>query len=223
VSDAPRALACPRCGAPTPFRAPSCAYCGERLAWRGLIELAFADPIATADLSRVALPGTTYPNATREGDHVRIAIQTNRVSWGTFDPRLCDAGIVVTGTCLDAHGSLAVVARLISEGNSVTYYSARVDPASRSARLERAIFADRLHVEALSDWEVNTAIAGVGARNELALLCADSLVQVRVNGVLVISVIDARFGYGRFGWRVDADESGPSVVRLDRVELFHVE
>lgn len=220
----PKALTCAGCGGPTQFRAPTCGYCHAALVWGATVEIEPGELIAQADMGRDPPPGwsVTTANAARRGDACAIELKTPYVRFGTFAPSACDACISATGICPDDQGQLGVVARHVSAGDAQSYYGAWIHPGRRRFKLERVLGAPKsAEFEVLAEWEVSGHVEPVGSLNRVELRCADSVLDLVVNGARVATVIDARFGFGQFGWRVTS-ATAPSTVLLHSVELRHV-
>jgi hypothetical protein len=82
--------------------------------------------------------------------------------------------------------------------------------------------AQSAEIDVLTEWEVSSHVAPVGSPNRVELRCADSVLDLVVNGTRVATVIDARFGFGHFGWRATSAEL-PTTVLLQSVELSHIQ
>ncbi len=221
----PNTLNCEVCGGPTQFRAPKCGYCHAALTWGATVEIAPGDLIVRADMAREPPPGwsAAAASAARRGDACAIELKDRTVRFGTFPTPACDACISVTGICLDDRAELGVIARYIREGAAQSYYGVWVHPGRRRFTLERVLGAPQsAEIEVLTEWEVSSQVAPVGSLNRVELRCADSVLDLVVNGVRVATVIDARFGFGHFGWRATPAEP-PSTVLLHSVELRHIQ
>jgi hypothetical protein len=53
-------------------------------------------------------------------------------------------------------------------------------------------------------------------------LCADSILQVFVNGEHIAACVDATFGFGWFGWRVEPTDVQAARAILHSVSLYAV-
>lgn len=220
----PNTLNCEGCGGPTQFRAPKCGYCHAPLTWGSTVEIAPGDEIARADMARDSLPGWSQDAtaAARRGDACAVELKNGMVKFGTFATPACDACISVSGVCLDDQGKLGALARYVREGAAQSYYGAWIHPGRRRFTLERVLGTPQsAEIEVLTEWEVSSHVAPVGALNRVELRCADSVLDLVVNGERVATVVDARFGFGHFGWRA-SPVTPPSTLLIHSVELRHI-
>lgn len=218
---------CPQCGAPTPYRSPACGYCRTPLAWPDGSHVRVGDPIVGCDPTRgQPLPGALAGEKLGLSG-IRVEVAGNTMKRAVWAHRLCDAAVAVTGVALDARARLGVCARFSAEGNESSCYVAFVNPGTRTLHLRRVYeTAKHYFFEALNGGaEVCARIAPVGATNRVELRCVDALLEVHVNGGLALSVVDARYGYGKFGLVVGAlavEDGERSAVEIQRLELAHI-
>ena len=221
----PKSLECPSCGAPVGFQAPFCPYCRAEIAWGNTVPLERGARLRACDATREDLPvhdGIPIRGAGRNQEGTLIKLEQNKAFDDQFPVSLCDACIAVVARVDDKNGSVGVVARIHDLGKSTGGYDLMIHPAYRSFRLSRVVLCkERAFREVIRSWEVAPCIGGVGVWNQVELRCADSLFEIVVNGQRVCTLTDARFGYGRFGWRVHGRE-GPTSAVIRSVELFRV-
>jgi hypothetical protein len=217
-------LTCPKCGAPTTWNAPFCAYCRAPLTWGSSpVDLDRGDPLFALDFASDALPEGGKVS-TQRTDGALVEIRDPRFEqYGPFAPRVRDVCIAMRGTALDDSGSFGVSARVQEEGGARTSYQLKVYPSLRAWMLRReATYTGKVYSEAIADWEHTPAVAGVGQENEIELRCADSLFQVLINGRRVVSTVDASFGFGGLAWVVGTMLAEPAQVVLRSVAAWQV-
>ncbi|HEY8072820.1 MAG TPA: hypothetical protein VIF62_01890 [Labilithrix sp.] len=220
-----RVLECVRCGAAVAFRAPACLYCRAAQTWSD------APPI----LHRTArIFGHRYPPdpplgatvlkdvvATPEGARVSVGSKRSKLAVSTAVQRR-NGCVAVTGVALDADMGFGALVRAYAEGSIFGAYSAVVVPAYRAVALSRLLEGGEVsELIELSGWESTTAVRPLGEPNTVEIRYADSVLQVLVNDVRIITFVDAGIGYGKIGWRA-VSLGDPGSVLLRGIEVFDV-
>jgi hypothetical protein len=218
----PRILQCSSCGAPIQFGAPFCVYCRSPLTWGAVPLLARGRLIARLDGAKDALDKREVQLLERRTDGTVVTVGPRRAANGAVGLRRRHGCIVIEAVALDAHATIGVAARqqeLVSSGG----YSLAVIPYFRTVDLAK-VLASKTHLysHGLCEWEFHESVRRVGEVNEVELRLADSIIQVFVNGQHVSSSIDATFGFGMFGWRIQSLADLPARALIRSVSLHEV-
>ncbi|MBS2026592.1 MAG: zinc ribbon domain-containing protein [Deltaproteobacteria bacterium] len=210
----PRVLKCPLCGAPLTFRAPFCAYCRNPVTWDRDVVIQRGTPFFELDFRQDKLPGWSASKPGKDGTKVFIE-KADWQNYGTFEPKVRDACMVIRGVATDPHGHFGVRARISGEGDGHADYKLRVYPQTRSWKLEREIaWGKDIEIDVMVPWEHAPVIADVGQPNEVELRLADAVLQVSVNGQRLTTIFDAGFGFGALGWVVGSLDAPATVMLL---------
>ena len=221
-SPQPRVLQCPACGGPTQFGAAFCAYCRGPLDWGTIPLLSRGRLIARLDGTKDDFDRRELQAAERTGNGTVVTVGPRRAANGGVGLRRRHGCVVIEGATLDPHATLGVCARQ-QESNASGGYSLSLIPHFRTVNLAK-VLASTVHVyyHALHDWEFYEGARRVGEPNELELRAADSILQVFVNGRHVASCIDATFGFGTFGWRIQSVTDLPGRTLIRSVAVYEV-
>jgi hypothetical protein len=219
-------LECEHCGAPVTYKSPFCPYCRAKLTWGAHAVLQRGAPIVHADLGRDPIPSEDgrVGEPQKRPDGVLFSPKPAKLHRGHFAHRFRDVCAMVRGVCFEQQGTIGIMARMHKHGRSSAGYEVEIYPGFRSFRFRRVLWVDgELQHVIVHDWEHTPAIGGPGRVNELELRCADSLFQLVVNGELVLSLVEAAFGFGQFGWSCGSEsEASGAQVLLMSVSLARV-
>jgi hypothetical protein len=164
-------------------------------------------------VSQRKLPGAIAITRSNEGTCVTVAAR--KAVNGQMGQRRRHGCIVADVAALDPNAGIGVSARQ-QEESATGGYSLLVVPYFRSVNLARVV-ASTTHVYStpLHAYEFQRCVRPVGQPNEIELRCADSILQVFVNGHQVAACVDATFGFGGFCWRLQSlnDKPARSLVR----------
>lgn len=214
----PHVLECRLCGAPVRFQVNFCAYCRAPLSWEQPLPLERAELVFSETYPQSPLLGSTILKATKlekTSGGIIAHIPPAGFAWAHSTMKMQNVCACVEAIALDREASFGVLVRAHAEGKIVSGYVASVAPGFRSFRLTRNIEGSKLSTASvLEDWQSTPVVAPVGGVNHIELRCADMMLQVLVNGVRVLSVLDAGLGFGGFGWR--ATSLGPAARVLFR-------
>ena len=213
-----RTLRCAACGAPVEFQSPFCAYCRVPLTWGASLDVEPGRSLWTVDLRREPLPSEATFGAdvtvTPEG---RMLTLDGSVTFRGLmtTPPLRDACASVVATCWEPNLGFGVTGRTHTEGHAQSAYTLMVNPTARVYRVDRRLWTKtETHIEVMRNWEVTSSLAGLGAPNRVELRYADAVFQIVINGAHVASLVDARFGFGRVGWRAVSFDDLPQRKRI---------
>jgi hypothetical protein len=196
-----RTLGCPTCGAPVTITMTVCRYCRAPFHARANLVLEAREGRTIFDFTTGATP--------REVVAARDIVPTAGVGliftlpggvgtrvWGAAPFK--DGSVCVEGIAMDPDGGIDVGLRVVDAGRARLGYMLCTRPAVREISVARfAKVSDaNFEREDILRWTATSSLRGVGEINRVELLAADSLLQVRINGVLVARLDDARFGFG---------------------------
>lgn len=198
-----RALGCPHCGAPVSVSSAQCRHCRAPVQVRAQLDLEADARRTVVDLTTGATPPELspgkYPDVkVQAGIGLAFALRAGASIHLPAGRPFKDGSARVEGIALDPDSGLDVGLRVTEAGRARVGYVLQARPAigeisvHRFARLDDAPAGS----EAVLPWTRTAALRPVGEINRVELLAADSLLQVRVNDVLVARLSDARFGYG---------------------------
>lgn len=217
-------LRCAHCGAPVSYQSEFCAYCRAPQCWPIIPDIARGAPRVQLTFPSDPLPGASALPAgsvTRVEGGARVDVRGDQALSGGPAVASRDSCTSVTGTALDASGSIGVGARTRFEGSATTGYVLTVLPGQRCFLLERSIVTTKVrHADVLRAWEFSAAIRGVGLENEVELRCADSVLRAFVNGELLATLIDARFGFGHSRWQISSCDGHPTAFVLRSFSIW---
>jgi hypothetical protein len=129
--------------------------------------------------------------------------------------------IVVRATATEPNCGIGVGARINSAPECG--YSLMVSPHYRVVNLARYVATTKhAHSDHLHEFEFHPSVARVGQPNEVELRCADSILQVFVNGQQIAACLDAAFGFGGFAWRLQSRTKLPTRAVIHSVSLYAV-
>jgi hypothetical protein len=207
------------------FGAPFCAYCRGPLTWGAIPLLGRGDLVMHCDATQVGvLPkrGPVQANETKAPNGVLVTVPGMRAVTGELGARRRHGCIVIRVTALDPWSSVGVAARRHAAPGSCGY-SLQVIPFYRVVNLSRfASTSKSAYIDPMHEYEFHPATMGLGAPNEIELRCADSILQIFVNGQQVGACLDATFGFGGFGWRVESTSTTPGRAVVHAVSLYGV-
>jgi len=217
-----RALSCSHCGGPVGYGDPACRWCSSPLSWPQVPRLQRGAPRCVVDLRTAPLPGpvSTLSSVPCEGG-VEIAVEAKQMVSGHTEDGLTEVAVGLTGAALDRNGAFGVLARRSSTGSVACAYALTVRPGLRTWAMSALLWGSqgttrgKTEVRVLRPPTFHEAVQGVGAWNEVELRAADHLLEVRVNDVVLATLVDGVFGFGSPGWRV-LGLGGPSRVQLHR-------
>lgn len=217
-----RVLACPACGAPSAFGAPFCTYCRGPLTWGAMPTLARGQLVARLDATKDEVDKRPLVASERTRDGTIVTVGPRKAGTGAIGLRRRHGCVVIEGVALDPQAAIGVAARQQEDAASGGY-SLSVIPHFRSVGLSKVVASvKQAYFQPLHDWQFHEGVRRVGEPNEVELRAADSILQVLVNGRLVASCIDATFGFGGFGWRVQSLTDQPARVLIRAVSVYDV-
>lgn len=215
-------LECDHCGGPVPFRAPFCAYCRAPLTWEGTPRLERGAPFLS---KRYPRDGAQLTFTTTRAEHVAegtILHVQNPTRFLELDRPTRDVCAVLDAVTLDRGAAFGVVVRSFVDAELFSGYAAMICPGFRSLRLARIVEGATVStMRVLSDWEMTEAMRPQGQPNQIEIRVADSLFEVLVNDVRVISTLESGVVFGAVGFRVFSLER-VSRVLLRSLEAFDV-
>lgn len=219
----PRVLACPSCGAPAAFRAPFCTHCRGPLTWGAVPTLARGRLVTRLDPVNEDVDKRELVACERTRDGALATVGAGKAANGIVGLRRRHGCVVLESVALDPHAAIGVAARQQEEAASGGY-SASAIPHFRSVGLSKVVASvKQAYFQPLHDWQFNEHVRRVGEPNEVEVRAADSILQVLVNGHLVATCIDATFGFGGFGWRVQSlTAQQPARVLIRSVAVYDV-
>lgn len=221
----PRVLDCPNCGGPVRYEVPFCAYCRAPLTWDRPITLERGALIKAERYPQDPLLGGTLLKTTRwepSPDGYVVHLEPKRASWAQSKLQAADLSVCVEGVALDRDAAFGVSVRAYSDGPILGGYVAMVAPGFRSVRLMRLLEGGEVSSQSvLMDWVSHPCVAPVGQPNQVELRTADTVIQLHVNGIRMLSTSDPGLGFGRFGWRAGSMDR-PATVLLRKLEVFEV-
>ena len=218
----PKVLACPKCGAPTSFGASFCVYCRTPLNWGAMPMLARGRLIAQMDGTRDVFSKRELIGLEKTPNGAVATVEARKAANGVVGPRRRHGCVVVHAASLDAHAAVGVAGRQ-QESTASGGYSLSVAPHFRTVNLAK-VAASREHVyfTQLHAWEFQPNVRRTGELNEIELRMADSIIQVFVNGHHIAACIDATYGFGAFGWRIQSLTGMPARVCIRSIALYEV-
>lgn len=212
---------CDRCGAPTGFRAPFCAYCHAPLAWNAPPNIERGPRIVSRDyrthvIDARSLTRTTL-ETTRDGVMVTTAVPFRVLE---LEHPARDTVTAVEGVVFDRGGALGVIVRAFSDAPLFTCYVASIVPSFRTFRLSRNVEgADVSTLRAITEWEATSVVRPNGEPNVIEMRTADSVLEVHVNGTRLATVVDASLAFGCSGFRIFSLEKQAHVL-VRRLDVF---
>jgi len=216
------ALSCAHCGGPVGYGDPTCRWCSSPLSWPSVPRLQRGAERLVVDLRHDPLPGPVSPlSATACEAGLEVTVGAKKMVSGHTDHGLSEAAVSLTGLALDRCGGIGVLARRSTTGTVACAYALTVRPGRRTWTISALLWGSqgstrgKTEVRVLRAPTFHPAVAGVGAWNVVELRTADHLLEVRVNDVVVETLVDGVFGFGSPGWRVTASD-GEARVQLHR-------
>jgi hypothetical protein len=178
--------------------------------------------IARLDATKDVVDKKELVSVERTNDGAIATVGARKAANGAVGLRRRHGCVVIDGVALDPYATVGVAARQQESGTSGGY-SLAVLPHFRTVNLAK-VLASKEHVyfTPLCEWELHDSVRRVGERNEVELRAADSILQVLVNGQLVASCIDATFGFGTFGWRIQSVTGQPARTLIRSVTVYDV-
>ncbi len=218
----PKVLACPACGGPTQFGAAFCVYCRGPLTWGTVPVLARGRLVTRIDGTKDALDKRELQAIERTNDGTVVTVGPRLAGNGSVGPRRRHGCIVVEAAAIDSNATIGVCARQTESGASGGY-SLAVVPHFQSVDLAKVV-ASKTHVysRGLYEWEFHANVRRVGRMNEVELRLADSIIQIFVNGENIATCIDATFGFGTFGWRIQSLTGAPARALVRSASVYDV-
>ncbi len=219
----PSALACKNCGGPISFNGTFCSYCRAPQAVSALPELQRGEPYFSLDFTRDQLPGGESTNAVRRADGILLDVPARGMLLGDVGQPMRDSCVSMSGICLSPHVTMGVMARMNRIESARVGYTLQIRPGFRTYCLRRVLTTPQETIlEPLRDWEVTREVAPVGQPNHIELRFAESVLTVAINGSVVTTLIDARFGFGLAGWRLTTfDERGQVLLRSFEIRAVY--
>lgn len=223
--DAPSILSCPSCGGPIAFGTPFCVYCRGPLTWGSIPLLNRGRLIAHIDATRDVLPRKIEipPGSEIRGPQgVQITVGPAKAFNGEVALPRRHGCIVVRATAVDPNAGVGVVARRHAQPGACGYALIAV-PFYRVIDYTRYVATSVTgYTDDLKRFEFHPGVAPLGQPNEIELRCADSIHQIFINGHHVGACIDATFGFGGFGWRLESMDTRPARAIFHSVSLYTV-
>ena len=221
----PAVLTCPGCGAPAMFNAPFCTHCRNPLTWGAVPFLGRGKLIARCDAALEELPRRGPLGAldvTRTPQGAQVTVGGRKAVNGQLGPRRRHGCIVVDAMTLDGNAAIGAAARQ-QELGAAGGYAMLVVPHFRSVNLAVVVSSPKhVYSKPLHAFEYQSQVRPSGQPNEIEIRCADSIVQVFVNGRNVAACVDATFGFGGFCWRVASLTDQPARALVRSVALYDV-
>jgi hypothetical protein len=181
--------------------------------------------VAHVDATKQELPRRGPLHAAAEKrvpNGVEITCGAAKAVTGEMGPPRRHGCIVVRATAIDPNASVGVAARRHAAPGACGY-SLQVLPFYRVVDLERyAATTNAAYTSGICSYEFHASVAPLGQPNEVELRCADSILQVFVNGALVSACVDATFGFGGFGFRLESTTQQPARAIVHAVTLYAV-
>ena len=219
----PKVLACPSCGGPTQFGAPFCAYCRGPLTWGAVPLLRRGRLVARLDGTKDLLDKREVQSLERTPNGTIVTVGARRAANGAVGLRRRHGCVVIEAAALDAQTGIGVAARQQASSASGGYSLAAI-PYFRSVGLSKVVAsATKVYSRGLHEWQLQPNVRRVNELNEIELRLADSIIQVFVNGEHVAACIDATFGFGTFGWRIQSLTGLPARALIRSVAVYEVD
>jgi hypothetical protein len=216
MSHEARVLGCASCGAPTTFLAPSCGWCAAPLTWHDVPTLRRGALIRRFDLTRgELLPGMDkIPGLeVRPGDGVVVPIPAGRNLFLHSGLQRADAAVWLEATALDPGVGFGLEMRVTTPGKGRTSYALKFLPWLRAVRLDRVLSLEKdLFIEPLRAPETTAQLPAHGQPVELEARCADSILSIHAGRLHLGSFVDARYGFGAFGFTVNGYQAAGRVL-----------
>jgi len=215
-----RALSCAHCGGPVGYGEPSCRWCSSPLSWSQIPRLERGGARRVVDLRHAPLPGPVSPVSSVPCDGgLEVSLDAKKMVSGHTDDAMAEVAVTLTGAALDRTGAFGVLARRATTGSVACAYALTVRPGLRTWAVSALLWGSRGATRGKTEARVlrpptfHEAVRGPGEWNAVELRAADHLLEVRVNDVVITTLVDGVFGFGSPGWRVVAHDA-PSRVQL---------